>query len=86
MFMMDRKEHDSLILDPKHVSATMMVVYDNSSRVRICCIKNEGLDKRTTLMQDNATEHSHVLDIRRNCMECIPQAGKASQRVLKAVS
>ena len=40
----DPKEVKGPILDPKHVSSTMMIKYDDKNKVKILCAKNEGLD------------------------------------------
>lgn len=34
----------SSILDPKQVSSTIMIQYDDKNKVKILCAKNEGLD------------------------------------------
>jgi hypothetical protein len=61
------------ILDPKHVSSTMMIMYGEENRVKILCAKNEGL------AQGNSTDDIDFLNSWKACMERISRAGKLSR-------
>ncbi|KAF2472426.1 uncharacterized protein BDR25DRAFT_366441 [Lindgomyces ingoldianus] len=55
--------------DAKHVCATMMVMCEDETSVRILCAKNEGLDK----VDDEFLGHW------KNCLENVAKAGRASE-------
>jgi len=57
------------ILDPKHVSSTMMIIDEEHNKVKILCAKNEGLD------QHNSTDDTDFLSSWKACMEGISREG-----------
>jgi hypothetical protein len=66
----DPKRGKGSILDPEHVSSTMMIMYEDENRVKILCAKNEGLT------QGNSTDDTDFLNSWKACMERISRAGK----------
>lgn len=66
----DRSDAKGRILDPKHVSSTMMIVDEKNNKVRILCSKNEGLD------QNNSNDDTDFLNSWKTCMERISREGK----------
>ncbi|KAI1635874.1 hypothetical protein F4809DRAFT_612245 [Biscogniauxia mediterranea] len=72
-FKSDPEGNRGFPLGSKHVSSTMMVVYNQPTRVKFLCAKNEGLD------QEDTTEDTDFLDSWRKCMECISTSGPAAE-------
>ena len=66
----DRRVGKGPILDPKHVSSTMMIVDEEHNKVKILCAKNEGLD------QQNSTDDTDFLGSWKACMARISREGK----------
>jgi hypothetical protein len=66
----DRTVNKGPILDPKHVSSTMMIIDEEHNKVKILCAKNEGLD------QHNSTDDTDFLSSWKACMERISREGK----------
>ncbi len=58
------------ILDPKHVSSTLMIIDEEHNKVKILCAKNEGLD------QNNSTDDTDFLGSWKACMERISRKSK----------
>lgn len=58
------------ILDPKHVSSTMMIIDEEHNKVKILCVKNKGLD------QHKSTEDTDFLSSWKACIERISREGK----------
>ncbi|TVY35196.1 hypothetical protein LSUB1_G005388 [Lachnellula subtilissima] len=67
----DRAVKKGPILDPKHVSSTMMIIDEEHNMVKILCAKNEGLDQR------NSTDDTDFLSCWKACMERISREGVA---------
>ena len=67
----DRKFIRGPILDPKHVSGTMMIVDEENNKVKILCAKNEGLN------QYNSTDDTDFLSSWKACMEHIANEGRS---------
>lgn len=57
------------ILDPKHVSSTMMIIDEKHNKVEILCAKNEGLD------QHDSTDDTDFLNSWKTSMERIARKG-----------
>lgn len=66
----DRTVNKGPILDPKHVSSTMMIIDEENNKVKILCAKNEGLD------QHNSTDDTDFLNSWKACMERISREGR----------
>lgn len=66
----DPKGGKGSILDPKYVSSTMMIMYDDENKVKILCAKNEGL------AQGYSTDDTDFLNSWKACIERISRAGK----------
>jgi hypothetical protein len=66
----DRTVKKGPILDPKHVSSTMMIMDAKHNKVIILCAKNEGLN------QNNSTDDTDFLSSWKACMERISSGGK----------
>ena len=66
----DRTVDKGPILDPKHVSSTMMIIDEEHNKVKILCAKNEGLN------QHNSTDDTDFLGSWKACMERISREGK----------
>jgi hypothetical protein len=66
----DRKVNKGPVLDPKHVSSTMMIIDEEHNKVKILCAKNDGLD------QHNSTDDTDFLSSWKACMERISREGK----------
>lgn len=58
-------------LDSKHVSSAMMITYGESTKVKLLCAKNEGLD------QQGKTDDTEFLESWKKYMESIAKAGRA---------
>ncbi|KAL9632463.1 MAG: hypothetical protein Q9164_005307 [Protoblastenia rupestris] len=70
----DRTVNKGPILDPKHVSSTMMIIDEEHNKVKILCAKNEGLD------QHNSTDDTDFLSSWKACMEHISREGVAAEK------
>lgn len=66
----DRTVNTGPILNPKHVSSTMMIIDEEHNKVKILCAKNEGLN------QHNATDDTEFLSSWKACMDRISAEGK----------
>ncbi|RDW57788.1 hypothetical protein BP5796_12589 [Coleophoma crateriformis] len=69
----DRTANKGPILDPKHVSSTMMIMDEEHSKVKVLCAKSEGLD------QHNSTDDTDFLSSWKACMERISREGAAAE-------
>jgi len=67
-------------LDSKHVSSAMMIAYGESTRVKILCAKNEGLN------QEGETDDTEFLESWKKYMESISKAGTAIKCSLSFIS
>lgn len=66
----DRTINRGPVLDPKHVSSTMIITDEKHNRVKILCARNEGFD------QHNSTDDTDFLGSWKACMEPILREGK----------
>ncbi|EPE30438.1 HIT/MYND zinc finger-like protein [Glarea lozoyensis ATCC 20868] len=68
----DRTVKKARVLDPNHVSSTMMIMDEENSKVIILCAKNEGLN------QNNSTDDTDFLSSWKAYMERISSGGTAA--------
>ncbi|KAF1993802.1 hypothetical protein P154DRAFT_384427, partial [Amniculicola lignicola CBS 123094] len=69
----DRTVNKGPVLDPKHVSSTMMIIDEEHNKVKILCAKNEGLN------QHNSTDDTDFLNCWKACMEHISKEGVGTE-------
>ncbi|KAF3041850.1 hypothetical protein E8E11_008031 [Didymella keratinophila] len=71
----DRARQTAAFLDPKHVSATYMVIRNQATAVDIFCSKNEGLDQRSHGGPGARKDDTDFLDSWKQLMQSISKQG-----------
>jgi hypothetical protein len=71
----DRTRQTATFLDPKHVSATYMVIRDQAPAVDIFCSKNEGLDQRSHGGPGARNDDTDFLNSWKQLMQSISKQG-----------